>query len=149
MTSGTAPPPPKRLRADDYPRIVALWQAAGLPYRPQGRDSRQAFEAQLAGGTQTLLGVEAEGELVGVVVATHDGRKGWINRLAVHPDHRHKGIARRLIAASEAALRKQGIHITAALIEGDNPASLELFKAAGYHEHEDIRYLSKRDSAET
>jgi ribosomal protein S18 acetylase RimI-like enzyme len=149
MTSATAPPPPRRLRADDYPRIVALWQAAGLPFRPQGRDSHRAFEAQLAGGTQIVLGVEVAGELVGVVVATHDGRKGWLNRLAVHPDHRRRGIARQLIAASEAALREQGIHIIAALVEGDNPASLAVLKAAGYHEHEDIRYLSKRESAET
>ena len=146
MTSDTAPRRLKHLKADDHERILALWQAAGLTtIRPQGRDSREAFEAQLAGGAQTLLGVEVDRQLVGVVMVTHDGRKGWINRLAVHPAHRRQGIARQLLAASEEALHANGIRIIAALIEGENPASQTLLEAAGYRVHEDIRYLSKRD----
>lgn len=148
MTSGTAPRQPKRLGADDYERLLALWETTDLPIRPKGRDSREAFAAQMAGGTQTVLGIEADGELAGAVVVTHDGRKGWINRLAVHPDHRRQGIARELLAASEETLKAEGIHVIAALIEGENPASYALFDAAGYVVHHDIAYLTKRDSAE-
>jgi len=39
-------------------------------------------------------------ELVGSVLASHDERKGWLNRLAVAPNHRRRGPARRLIAAA-------------------------------------------------
>jgi ribosomal protein S18 acetylase RimI-like enzyme len=137
--------PPIRLKADDYPRLVALWQAAGLPIKPNGRDSREAFERQLAGGTQTALGVETEdGQLVGVVLATHDGRKGWINRLAVHPAYRRQGIAKALIAAAEEVLHRQGMDVIAALIEPDNTASLALFLEAGYVDWPGIHYVSKR-----
>ncbi|MBN1287238.1 MAG: GNAT family N-acetyltransferase [Anaerolineae bacterium] len=137
------------LTAEDYDAIVALWQAAGLSTRPNGRDSRAAFEAQMARDVQTVVGLEAEGRLVGVAVATHDGRKGWINRLAVHPDCRRRGYARQLIAASERVLKeKHGVAVVGVLIEDWNEASLALFRQAGYVLHDDIHYLSKRDRAD-
>ncbi|MBU4189834.1 MAG: GNAT family N-acetyltransferase [Candidatus Thermoplasmatota archaeon] len=46
--------------------------------------------------------------LIGVVVGSDDGRKGWINRLAVDLKHRKKGVARVLINAVEDALKKIG-----------------------------------------
>jgi ribosomal protein S18 acetylase RimI-like enzyme len=140
------------LTAADHPRILALWQHAGLhSLRPNGRDSREAFGRQLASGVQTVLGIETEaGELVGVVVATHDGRKGWINRLAVHPDCRRQGLAGRLIAAAEETLRAQGMSLIAALIEPGNDASLALFQSVGYVEYEPgLHYVTKRDSEDS
>lgn len=133
------------LTAEDYDAILALWQQAKLPIRPAGRDSRTQFAAQIANGTQTVLGVREGDRLIGVVVATHDGRKGWINRLAVHPDVRRRGLGLYLIAEAERVLRDQGIQITAALIEDYNQPSLALFERAGYVLHRDIHYLTKRE----
>ena len=79
------------------------------------------------------------------MVVTHDGRKGWINRLAVHPSHRRQGLGRALIRAAEASLREQGIEIFAALIEPGNDVSLAVFEAAGYQDWPGIHYVSKRD----
>jgi ribosomal protein S18 acetylase RimI-like enzyme len=138
--------PPEFLTKSDYDRVLALWKSAGLHIRPAGRDTREAFERQVDGGTQVAIGIEAEdGELIGVVLATHDGRKGWINRLAVHPDYRRQRIAKALVAAAEDALREQGIEIFAALIEPGNDASLELFLSSGYADWPGIHYVSKRD----
>jgi len=69
---------------------------------------------------------------VGVVLGTHDGRKGWINRLAVHPDYRRTHIASRLVRTCEHGLGEQGIQIFAALIEPDNAASKAVFRSLGY-----------------
>jgi len=70
--------------------------------------------------------------LVGAVLGTHDTRKGWINRLAVHPDYRRRGIARRLVRFAERELRKQGLEMFAALIEPRNAASEAVFRHLGY-----------------
>lgn len=136
------------LGQDDYDTVLALWREAGLPIKPAGRDSRAQFTAQLASGHQQVIGARIEERLVGVIVATHDGRKGWLNRLAVHPDFRRQGIALALVDEAERALRARGLGIFAALVEEPNDASLALFTTAGYSAHPEIRYLSKRDEAD-
>ena len=141
----------RRLGADDYDELLALWQRSGLhSLRPQGRDSRASITRQLASTVQTILGLEVDGQFVGAVVATHASRKGWINRLVVDPDHRRRGHAGRLVAAAEEALHEQGMYVIAALVESDNPASLALFQKAGYVEIDSgMHYLTKRDSDDT
>lgn len=137
----------RRLTIDDYDAIIRLWRQAGLQsVRLQGRDSRDAFAAQLAAG-QRIVGLEEGGQLIGAVVVTHDTRKGWINRLAIHPDYRRRGYGARLIAAAEQELRALGLKIFAVLIEADNDASRRLFAREGYKAH-DMAYMSKRDSDE-
>jgi len=134
------------LTAADYDAVVDLWQQAGLPIKRAGRDSREQYEAQLAGDLQVVLGIKDGDRLVGVVVTTHDGRKGWINRLAVHPDYRRQGLARRLIEAAEHVLHDQGLSIIAALIEDGNTASLTLFEQVGYVDYPGLHYVSKRET---
>ena len=136
---------PVTLSVDDYEAVLALWQAAGLPIKREGRDSREQFAHQLAGDTQTVLGLREDGQLIGVVVATHDGRKGWINRLAIHPDYRRQGLGLRLITAAEEALHARGMQVIAALIEDWNKPSLALFERAGYLSHSDIHYVTRRE----
>lgn len=86
-----------RLGPGDYERVVELWRQAGLPIKPAGRDSKEAFARQLASDVQAILAYQIGSELIGAVVTTHDSRKGWINRLAVHPAWQRQGIGTRLI----------------------------------------------------
>jgi ribosomal protein S18 acetylase RimI-like enzyme len=136
------------LGLSDYEEIISLWRRSGLrSIKPKGRDSREEIARQQESGVQTILGLVLAGRLVGAVVASHDGRKGWINRLAIDPDHRRRGYGARLIDAAERILHQQGIRIIAALVESDNPASLALFGKTGYKEIDPgIHYLTKRDS---
>lgn len=128
----------------DYDRILALWARAGLSVRPAGRDAPTAFARQVANGQQRVIGLRAGNELVAVAVLTHDGRKGWINRLAVDPTHRRQGLASRLIAEAERWFTQDvGLEIWAALIEGDNHDSQALFAALGFQRH-DVVYVSRR-----
>jgi ribosomal protein S18 acetylase RimI-like enzyme len=138
----------RALRPEDYEAVQRLWTDAGLPFRPQGRDRWEKVAMELERGTAVLLLAEAGGELVGVALGTHDGRKGWINRLAVAPAHQRHGVASLLVREIEARLAALGLGITAALIESHNEASLSFFQAIGYSHGTDIEYMSKRRSAE-
>lgn len=139
----------RTLAAEDYDAVRALWDAAGLHIRPAGRDSQEAFAAQIASGCQIVIGLEDGARLVGVAVATTDSRRGWINRVAVHPAYRRQGLGLRLIAECERVLRDaHGLRIIAAQVEDWNTASLALMARAGYVRHDDIIYFSKRESDE-
>jgi ribosomal protein S18 acetylase RimI-like enzyme len=138
----------RQLMLDDYERVVEIWSQAGLPYRPLGRDARTRFQLEVGQKTALFLGAEVGGALVGVVLGTHDGRKGWINRLAVLPEHRRLGIGKALAMEVEQWLNRQGIQIVTCLIESGNAASGAFFESLGYVEHPDIAYYSKRKSAD-
>lgn len=80
----------------------------------------------------TILGAEDEGRLIGSVMVSDDGRKGWINRLAVDLRYRRQGLGARLIAAAEEELKGRGMTVMAALIEVENAPSIDLFAKVGY-----------------
>jgi ribosomal protein S18 acetylase RimI-like enzyme len=134
----------------DIPAVLALWRAAGLPHRPAGRDRPDALAAQIAAAGGLFLGGACDGELVGTVLGSIDGRqKGWVNRLAVDPRFRRRGLAARLLGTVEERLAARGALLIAALVEDANLPSLALFHALGYEESRDIVYLRKRVAPES
>jgi ribosomal protein S18 acetylase RimI-like enzyme len=135
-------------RMEDYDALISFWDESGLSYRPKGRDSRDDFERQLKLGTTIYLIAEIEGKMVGTLLGTHDGRKGWINRLAVSPGQRHKGIARRLVDELEERFELLGIGIVACMVEDWNEESLEVFDKLGYKRFPGITYFTKRKNEE-
>ncbi len=136
----------RKLTMKDYNDVSRLWLRSGLPFKPKGRDSAEAIRAQMEIEPVLFLGAFEHNDLIGTVLITSDRRRGWINRLAVDPSHRRKGVAKALITESEKILRDRGIRIFCCLIEGRNRPSRELFKNCGYIEHSDVTYFSKRDS---
>jgi ribosomal protein S18 acetylase RimI-like enzyme len=134
----------REFRPADYEAVMNLWSLSGLPFKPGGRDSRDKMLKEITQETATFLVAENGGRLIGTVLATHDGRKGWINRLAVLPEFRHRGIARLLLKEAEDSLYRRGLEIITCLIEEDNPGSMDFFQRAGYVKHRDIIYFSKR-----
>ncbi len=134
----------RRFRMSDYDAVLALWKEAGLPVKPAGRDARDRIEAQLADPHIIFLVAEAGGVIAGTVLATHDGRKGWINRLAVREDMRRRGTGERLVREAEARLEAAGMDVLACLIEEGNEASMEFFSRLGYVRKDDIHYFVKK-----
>jgi N-acetylglutamate synthase len=128
----------------DYEAICHLWEMSGVQLQRTGRESLESFTRQMNGGTQTVLGAYEGEALVGVALVTHDGRKGWINRLGILPNHQRKGIGTALVKAAETLLHDMGLTIVAALVEHHNEASLKLFQRAGYQVNATY-YLTKRD----
>jgi ribosomal protein S18 acetylase RimI-like enzyme len=133
------------LKKRELESMVKIWALSGLPCRPRGRDSLRALETQRKASPELFIGAFERGALVGVALVSDDGRKGWINRLAVIPEAQAKGIARRLILESEKALRARGRRLFCVQIEGYNKASMKLFERAGYKKEDDILYFTKRE----
>ncbi|MBU7046696.1 MAG: GNAT family N-acetyltransferase [Theionarchaea archaeon] len=138
----------RSLVQEDYDDMVTLWEESGLSYRSKGRDSKELLQKQIEENPDLYLGAFINDKLIGCVLATFDGRKGWINRLAVSPEYRKRGIGQQLIDAAEKALKMRGATVIGVLIFDTNTPSLNLFEKMGYTIHDNIQYVSKRDSEE-
>ncbi len=134
----------RRMREEDYDAVADIWTRSGLPYQPRGRDSRERIREQMGMGSSIFLVAEDRGRVVGVLLVTHDLRKGWLNRLAVMPEQQGRGTAKELVRRAEEELSDLGISIFAVQIHERNARSRKLFADLGYQEHEDIVYCSKR-----
>ena len=132
------------LSIDDYDDIIALWERAQLKIRPLGRDSKDQIERQLSSEAVWLIGARCTGTLVGVVMPSHDARRGWINRLAVDPEHRQQGIGEALMCEAQTQLRARGLDVIAATIERWNAPSLALARKCGFIVDENVIYASSR-----
>ena len=129
----------------DYENVIVLWEEAGIHYRPSGRESRQWMEKELKSAQAIFLVAVSDKRIVGVILGTHDGRKGWINRLAVAKEFRRQNVASELVTAAETRLNELGIEVIACLIEPENSISKSFFSKLGYTKAP-VAYFSKKKS---
>src|SRR5262245_32110945 len=94
---------------EDIPAALALWQGlSGIGLRDA--DSPPALARYLRRNPgSSFVAVTTAGELVGVSLAGHDGRRGYLHHVAVAAAFQKQGIGRRLVEECLAALKAEGM----------------------------------------
>ncbi len=130
----------------DYDRIYELWTSAEQTRRAMNPvdDSREGIERYLQRNPFTCYLAETEeGRMAGVILAGHDGRRGIIHHLCVHPDFRRQGIAAGLVREAEEALRREGIQKIFGLVFRDNDPANAFWNSQGYTVRTNLNYRNK------
>jgi ribosomal protein S18 acetylase RimI-like enzyme len=121
--------------AADIGAVLRVW-AEARSAAARTPDDPQFVERLLERDPGALLVAEADGEVVGVLIAGWDGWRGNVYRLAVLPSHRRQGIALRLVEAGHDRLRALGARRVTALVGGEEGAAHRLWRAVGYQRDE-------------
>jgi N-acetylglutamate synthase len=127
--------------ASHYDQAFALWQSCdgvGL----SDADSRCNIEKYIERNPGTSFVAFDGDRLVGTILGGHDGRRGYIYHLAVHPEYRKRGIGRKLAEATLAALKAEGINKVHLFIFNTNSAGIEFWKKLGWKLRSDIGIMS-------
>jgi ribosomal protein S18 acetylase RimI-like enzyme len=127
----------RRCNYDDIGAVLRLWSLARSQHASRP-DRREDIECLIEGGPAALLVAEAEEEVIGAVIAGWDGWRGNIYRLAIHQDHRRRGIGLRLTRAAESYFRDQGVERVTALVAFDDEAAGSFWDSAGYPQDDKI-----------
>ena len=135
----------KLVTIDDYDAIFALWDSTEQSRRALNPvdDSREGIDRYLQRNPNTCFAVIVDDRIVGVILSGHDGRRGIIHHLCVHPNFRRMGIASRLVAMAEEALRKEGIQKVFGLVFKDNDAANMFWETQGYTARTNLNYRNK------
>ena len=84
-----------------------------------------------------MLLAELDDVIVGSLIASWAGWRAHLNRLAVHPRHRRRGVAQWLLAAAEQRLQEYGAHRIDAMVLDGNDGGQAIWSAAGYTRQDD------------
>jgi putative acetyltransferase len=133
---------------DAYHGVHALWrQSKGIGL--SDADSRESIRRYLARNPKMSFIAKADGRVVGAVLCGHDGRRGYIHHLAVHPRYQRQGIGHGLLDYCLAALRAEGIQKCHLFVFANNPEGIAFWESMGWTFRSDIGVMSKNLDSQT
>jgi ribosomal protein S18 acetylase RimI-like enzyme len=125
----------------DEESVVQLWTDCELvvPWNNPHRDIQRKLEVQ----SEMFLVACAEGQIIATVMAGYEGHRGWINYLAVHPNHQRTGIGRRMMDEAESRLQAAGCPKINLQVRSTNAKVIAFYKKIGYR-MDDVVSFGKR-----
>lgn len=133
----------KIMTVQDYDGVYDLWlNTPGMGINSTD-DSREGIEKYIKRNPTTSFVAMDNGKIVGAILAGHDGRRGFIQHIAVLPEFRKHGIASRLVNQAMKALEKEGIHKVALLAFKKNELGNDFWDKMEFTIREDVFYRNK------
>ncbi len=138
MMLSEIPPPDMRpqsfhirpFQSADEAAVIELWKICGLVV-PQN-DPVADIARKLRVNPELFLVGEVEGQIVGSCMVGYEGHRGWINYLAVHPERRRQGLARKMMEHAEELLRAVGCPKINLQVRTTNAAVIAFYEALGF-----------------
>lgn len=128
---------------DDYEEIHALWlRTPGMGLNDLD-DSREGIGKYLKRNPSTCFVAEMNHQIVGVIMAGHDGRRGFIYHTVVDVAYRKRGIGTQLVDHAMAALEAEGINKVALVAFSRNEAGNAFWEGMGFDSRRDLTYRNK------
>ena len=128
---------------EDYEKVYHLWLSCEGMGLNNLDDSKDGIARYLDRNPDTCFVAEESDEVIGVIIAGHDGRRGFIYHTAVNPNYRNQGIATKLVEASMDALKANGINKVALVVFDRNKYGNAFWEKVGFTVREDLVYRNK------
>jgi N-acetylglutamate synthase len=127
---------------EDIPAALALWQGLpGIGLRDADNPASLARYLRRNPGC-SFVALTATGELVGVSLAGHDGRRGYLHHVAVAEAFRKQGLGRELVDCCAEALKAEGIEKINLWVKADNTSGLTFWNRVGGRERPELVIVS-------
>ena len=131
----------------DLQAVIELWNntpGVGL----NESDEPDCLRAYLARNPGLSLAARDGSALIGAVLCGHDGRRGYLNHLAVAPDYRRRGLGQQMVMACLDKLAALGIARCNIFIYADNEPGERFWTRCGWRPRSDLKVL-QRQTTET
>ena len=131
----------QEFRPAHYDAVIQLWRSAeGVVMRDA--DERAPLSAYLEQHRGLSFIAMQHGAVVGAVLCGTDGRRGYLQHLAVARSHRRRGIGKSLVDASVRALAARGIDKCHLMVLANNAEAQAFWSRLGWKDRNDVRLMS-------
>ena len=121
---------------DDVDDVVSLWRRFGGPTRTFGQHDEA--RVLLARDPEALVvACDDKAGVIGSLIVGWDGWRCHLYRLVVHPDHRRRGVAARLVAEAEQRARHLGAARLDAMVHRDNDGAIAFWESRDFELQDD------------
>ena len=128
-------------KATDYHAVVRLWNEV-FPGGAERHKPENIIARKLEQQPELFFVAVSDETVIGTVLAGYDGVRGWVHRVAVHPDFRRKGLASKLMQRAEQGLKDAGCPKLNLQVRNSNIEVLEFYESLGFNV-EDITSFGK------
>ncbi len=132
----------QEMSIQDYDEVRALWQESeGIELSEV--DSRKDITRFLERNPGLSFVARENEQIVGAVLCSHDGRRGYIDQLAVRKSHRRQGIGKGLVDRCLYNLMRSGIHRWHLFVLKDNQEAIAFWKKLGWAKRVELATMSQ------
>lgn len=133
------------MQISDYEQVIALWgKTENLSLRDS--DSKENIAAYLERNPGLSFVALSEETVIGAALVGTDGRRGYLQHLAVSEQCRGQGIGRLLVQQVTEALAKAGISKTHLFVYQSNRNAQYFYENLGWFPRDEIRMYSYNSS---
>jgi len=133
---------------EDYDEVRALWEVSdGI--QVSDIDSSASIARFLGRNAGLSFVAHENDQLVGAVLCGHDGRRGYIDHLAVRSSHRRQGIGRSLVSRCLFHLMRMGIRRWNLFVLEDNQEARSFWTHLGWAEKVELVTMSRQESGDS
>ena len=122
----------------DSEDVAALWQECNLVV--SWNDPQKDIDRKMKVNPELFLVGTLNGEIIATVMVGYEGHRGWINYLAVSPQHRRKGFARMMMEEVEEKIRAIGSPKINLQIRTTNLEAIRFYESIGYKDDKVVSY---------
>lgn len=127
--TSTATPRVRRARTRDHTTVLAV---DGRAFEPFWRLDQAGLEDALGATSSARFRVIADPEVVGYAVTGRAGDRGYLQRLAVEPPHRGRGLGAALVLDGLRWLRRRRVSSAVVNTQVGNDAAFTLYQRLGF-----------------
>ena len=120
--------------------LVELWSVCGL--LRHWNDPLEDIRLCVTMPSSELVVADSASQLIGSAMLGHDGHRGWVYYLAVHPNWHRNGIGRTLMSYAEGWMDQRQVPKIQAMIRADNLPVRGFYKRLGYQD-DDVQVVEK------
>lgn len=134
----------RKMQISDYKSVYDLWLSCKGMGLNDIDDSENGINKFLERNPETCFIATDNNEVIGVILAGNDGRRGYIYHTAVRPTERNTGIGTKLVDKAMKAFEDIGITKVALVVFEKNETGNAFWEKKGFTSREDLVYRNKQ-----